>query len=217
MHGNAKKWREKMGEIIFGVIGIGIISAAILNIVSTQRMWTKKIAFLLGLYSYFAYSMWGNFIFIIIESGCIFVLIKYYMTHSKISGKITKIKYKEINSEVWCCFFIDKYPNATFWLLQEVIERERLRKEDEVVFWAKKITDEFFKIDSFSRVKAEHFQVKCSASFLLFSFMVAVTERNKTHKNILCRKNRILFYISYKKENGFGICIIKRKRGKASA
>ena len=116
-------------------------------------MWTKKIAFLLGLYSYFAYSMWGNFIFIIIESGCIFVLIKYYMTHSKISGKITKIKYKEINSEVWCCFFIDKYPNATFWLLQEVIERERLRKEDEVVFWAKKITDEFFKIDSFSRVK----------------------------------------------------------------
>ena len=75
-----------MGEIIFGVIGIGIISAAILNIVSTQRMWTKKIA------------------------------------------------------------------------------------------------------------------------FLLFSFMVAVTERNKTHKNILCRKNRILFYISYKKENGFGIC-----------
>ena len=38
MHGNAKKWREKMGEIIFGVIGIGIISAAILNIVSTQRM-----------------------------------------------------------------------------------------------------------------------------------------------------------------------------------
>lgn len=53
-----------MGEIIFGVIGIGIISAAILNIVSTQRMWTKKIAFLLGLYSYFAYSMWGNFIFI---------------------------------------------------------------------------------------------------------------------------------------------------------
>ena len=28
MHGNAKKWREKMGEIIFGVIGIGIISAA---------------------------------------------------------------------------------------------------------------------------------------------------------------------------------------------
>lgn len=31
-----------MGEIIFGVIGIGIISAAILNIVSTQRMWTKK-------------------------------------------------------------------------------------------------------------------------------------------------------------------------------
>lgn len=42
MHGNAKKWREKMGEIIFGVIGIGIISAAILNIVSTQRMWTKK-------------------------------------------------------------------------------------------------------------------------------------------------------------------------------
>ena len=80
MHGNAKKWREKMGEIIFGVIGIGIISAAILNIVSTQRMWTKKIAFLLGLYSYFAYSMWGNFIFIIIESGCIFVLIKYYMT-----------------------------------------------------------------------------------------------------------------------------------------
>ena len=51
MHGNAKKWREKMGEIIFGVIGIGIISAAILNIVSTQRMWTKKIAFLLGLYS----------------------------------------------------------------------------------------------------------------------------------------------------------------------
>lgn len=97
--------------------------------------------------------MWGNFIFIIIESGCIFVLIKYYMTHSKISGKITKIKYKEINSEVWCCFFIDKYPNATFWLLQEVIERERLRKEDEVVFWAKKITDDFFKIDSFSRVK----------------------------------------------------------------
>lgn len=153
MHENAKKWREKMGEIIFGVIGIGIISAAILNIVSTQRMWTKKIAFLLGLYSYFAYSMWGNFIFIIIESGCIFVLIKYYMTHSKISGKITKIKYKEINSEVWCCFFIDKYPNATFWLLQEVIERERLRKEDEVVFWAKKITDDFFKIDSFSRVK----------------------------------------------------------------
>lgn len=148
-----KKWREKMGEIIFGIIGIGIISAAILNIVSTQRMWTKKIAFLLGLYSYFAYSMWGNFIFIIIESGCIFVLIKYYMTHSKISGKITKIKYKEINSEVWCCFFIDKYPNATFWLLQEVIERERLRKEDEVVFWAKKITDDFFKIDSFSRVK----------------------------------------------------------------
>lgn len=50
-------------------------------------------------------------------------------------------------------FYIDKYPNATFWLLQEVIERERLRKEDEVVFWAKKITDEFFKIDSFSRVK----------------------------------------------------------------
>ena len=146
-------WKCKMGEIIFGVIGICIISAAILNIVSTQRMWTKKIAFLLGLYSYFAYSMWGNFIFIIIESGCIFVLIKYYMTHSKISGKITKIKYKEINSEVWCCFFIDKYPNATFWLLQEVIERERLRKEDEVVFWAKKITDEFFKIDSFSRVK----------------------------------------------------------------
>ena len=46
-----------MGEIIFGVIGIGIISAAILNIVSTQRMWTKKIAFLLGLYSYFAYSV----------------------------------------------------------------------------------------------------------------------------------------------------------------
>lgn len=81
------------------------------------------------------------------------IKIKYYMTHSKISGKITKIKYKEINSEVWCCFFIDKYPNATFWLLQEVIERERLRKEDEVVFWAKKITDEFFKIDSFSRVK----------------------------------------------------------------
>lgn len=77
----------------------------------------------------------------------------YHMTHSKISGKITKIKYKEINSEVWCCFFIDKYPNATFWLLQEVIERERLRKEDEVIFWAKKITDEFFKIDSFSRVK----------------------------------------------------------------
>ena len=91
------------------------------------------------------------------------------MTHSKISGKITKIKYKEINSEVWCCFFIDKYPNATFWLLQEVIERERLRKEDEVVFWAKKITDEFFQSET-NRYRASY--IEGLNSVLLFCYSV---------------------------------------------
>lgn len=33
---------EEMVKIIFGLIGIVIILAEILNIISTQRLWTKK-------------------------------------------------------------------------------------------------------------------------------------------------------------------------------
>ena len=83
--------------------------------------------------------MWKFYLYNNRKLAVFFVLIKYYMTHSKISGKITKIKYKEINSEVWCCFFIDKYPKCDF-LVASGSHRTRTikEKEDEVIFWAKK-------------------------------------------------------------------------------
>lgn len=43
---------EEMVKIIFGLIGIVIILAEILNIISTQRLWTKKITLWLAVYCF---------------------------------------------------------------------------------------------------------------------------------------------------------------------
>lgn len=149
----------KIFETVFGVIGIGIIFTAIFNIIFPQKMWTRQIAALLGVYSSLAFPIWREFIFVVIEVGCILTImncykpVNYYFPFLKISGKIEKIEYEKVHNEAWCYFFIDKHPAKTFWIHQEIIEQERLRKDDEVVFWAKRIFDEVFMVESFSKVK----------------------------------------------------------------
>ena len=85
-----------MVKIIFGLIGIVIILAEILNIISTQRLWTKKITLWLAVYCFSAYVLWGDVIFLLIFMGCSTILIKYYYTLQKVSGRMYDDKEKRI-------------------------------------------------------------------------------------------------------------------------
>lgn len=144
---------EEMVKIIFGLIGIVIILAEILNIISTQRLWTKKITLWLAVYCFSAYVLWGDVIFLLIFMGCSTILIKYYYTLQKVSGKIIELEYTKLEDDLFCFFSLQEFPNIKFWTIKEVADPLQLRVYDEVAFWAEKIENGHFKIRTFTKIK----------------------------------------------------------------
>ena len=116
-----------MVKIIFGLIGIVIILAEILNIISTQRLWTKKITLWLAVYCFSAYVLWGDVIFLLIFMGCSTILIKYYYTLQKVSGRIIELEYTKLEDDLFCFFSLQEFPNIKFWTIKEVADPLQLR------------------------------------------------------------------------------------------
>lgn len=143
---------EEMVKIIFGLIGIVIILAEILNIISTQRLWTKKITLWLAVYCFSAYVLWGDVIFLLIFMGCSTILIKYYYTLQKVSGRIIELEYTKLEDDLFCFFSLQEFPNIKFWTIKEVADPLQLRVYDEVAFWAEKIENGHFKIRTFTKI-----------------------------------------------------------------
>lgn len=85
--------------------------------------------------------------------GCSTILIKYYYTLQKVSGRIIELEYTKLEDDLFCFFSLQEFPNIKFWTIKEVADPLQLRVYDEVAFWAEKIENGHFKIRTFTKIK----------------------------------------------------------------